>query len=127
MDEILGFETVQEWLRNLDAAEESRDTSQLIPWLKSEIHHVRLGYYFSLLLEFWFSHCPVFATDSATKNVCLTRREFGKEKAQPRFVTRCFGKLVKDPDRLDDGNDDPSDLEGASFFSNLDDIFASFR
>jgi hypothetical protein len=68
------------WLRKLD-----NDPSHLISFLLKEENFVRLGYYFSLLIEYWFCFNPNFGGGDQ-RQTCLARQEFGKDKIMPRFV-----------------------------------------
>ncbi len=68
------------WLRQLD-----NDPSHLVTFLLKEENFVRLGYYFSLLIEYWFCFNPNFGGGDE-RQTCLARQEFGKDKIMPRFV-----------------------------------------
>ncbi|CAD7957673.1 unnamed protein product [Amoebophrya sp. A120] len=58
-----------------------RGASDLVNFLLQEKHHIRLGYYFSRLLEYFFSNCPVFFEN------CISRRDLGDDVV-PRFLLR---------------------------------------
>eukprot|EP00392_Amoebophrya_sp_AT5.2_P019316 g20095.t1 len=71
------------WLQKLDATD---NAAHLIEFLKTEKHHVRLGYYFSLLLEYFFRHCPArFVLEVETNGVNRGKTIFQKEASKTRL------------------------------------------